>query len=88
MRIFWYIGIVVLLFFGAMAIVGQVLGAERLKITDENRQVRGYLYDPGHGRRTQILDDKGRVLGYIESDGDITDRRRRKVGEIEDLERE
>jgi hypothetical protein len=41
--------------------------------------------DPGHGRRLQIRDKHRRIIGYIERDGDITDKSRRKVGGIEKL---
>lgn len=58
--------------------------AERTKIyNDRNRQV-GDIYDPGHGRRLQIRDNNRRIIGYIEADGDITDARRKKVGEVKD----
>ena len=58
---------------------------KRYKITDDHRRVIGDIYDPGHGRRLQIRDKHRRIIGYIERDGDITDKRRRKVGEIEEL---
>ena len=54
-------------------------------ITNENRQRLGDVYNPGHGRRLQLRDNDRRIRGYIERDGDITDKRRRKVGEIENL---
>ena len=53
------------------------------KITDDRRRVIGDIYDPGTGGRLQIRDKHRRIIGYIEKDGDITDERRRKVGEIE-----
>jgi hypothetical protein len=58
---------------------------KRYNITDDHRRVIGDIYDPGHGRRLQIRDKHRRIIGYIERDGDITDKRRRKVGEIEEL---
>ena len=58
---------------------------KRYKITDDHRRVIGDIYDPGHGRRLQIRDKDRRIIGYIERDGDITDKRRRKVGGIERL---
>ena len=54
-------------------------------ITNPSRQKVGTVYNPGHGRRVQIRDTSRRIIGYIERDGDITDKRRRKVGEIEEL---
>ncbi len=54
-------------------------------ITNTSRQRLGDIYNPGHGRRIQIRDNSRRIIGYIERDGDITDKRRRKVGQIEDL---
>jgi hypothetical protein len=33
----------------------------------------------------QIRDKDRRIIGYIERDGDITNKRRRKVGGIEEL---
>ncbi len=54
-------------------------------ITNQDRQRIGDIYNPGHGRRLQIRDTSRRIIGYIERDGDITDKRRRKVGEIEEL---
>jgi hypothetical protein len=43
------------------------------------------IYNPAPGRRLQIRDNHRRIIGYIERDGDITDKRRRKVGGIEEL---
>ncbi len=54
-------------------------------ITNTSRQRLGDIYNPGHGRRLQLRDTSRRIIGYIERDGDITDMRRRKVGEIEEL---
>ena len=53
--------------------------------TDDRRRVIGHIYDPGTGGRLQIRDKHRRIIGYIERDGDITDKRRRKVGQIEEL---
>jgi len=50
-------------------------------ITNMRRQRVGDLYNPGHGRRIQIRDNRRRIIGYIEADGDVTDTRRRKIGE-------
>lgn len=57
---------------------------DRWKITNDRREVVGDIYDPGHGRRLQLRDDRGRIIGYIEKDGDVTDTRRRKLGTVED----
>ncbi len=57
----------------------------RSYITNTSRQKVGDVYNPGRGRRIQIGDTSRRIIGYIERDGDITDKRRRKVGEIENL---
>ena len=67
---------------GGPANAGEV---KRYRITDDHRRVIGDIYDPGHGRRLQIRDKHRRIIGYIEKDGDITDKRRRKVGGIEEL---
>ena len=85
MRIFVDIGLVVVAFVAVFVVIGQCSAAERYKITNERRQVIGDIYDPGHGRRLQIRDDRRRIIGYIESDGDVTDKRRRKVGKIKEL---
>ncbi len=55
------------------------------KITNTHRQKLGDIYNPAPGRRLQIRDNHRRIIGYIERDGDITDKRRRKVGGIETL---
>ncbi len=57
------------------------------KITNDRRQFVGDVYDPGHGRRLQLRDDRGKIVGYIEKDGTLTDTRRRKIGDIEDAEK-
>ncbi len=79
--------ILALLLFAIPATAGPANAGEvkRYKITDDHRRVIGDIYDPGHGRRLQIRDKHRRIIGYIERDGDITDKRRRKVGEIEEL---
>ncbi len=56
-------------------------------ITNPNRQRIGDLYNPGHGRRTQIRDNNLRILGYIEADGTITNPHRQRVGTVEELSR-
>jgi hypothetical protein len=53
-------------------------------ITDDRRRVIGGIYDPGTGGRPQIRDKHRRIIGYIERDGGITDKRRREIGEIEE----
>jgi hypothetical protein len=57
------------------------------KITDDRRQRVGDIYTPGHNRRLQIRDNHRRILGYIETDGTITNRHRQKIGGIEELTR-
>ncbi len=56
---------------------------KRHKITNDRRQVIGDVYDPGQGRRLRIRDRHRRIIGYIEKDGDIADKRRRKVGPLD-----
>ncbi len=68
-----------------LLVASDAMAGERYKITNDRRQVIGDVYDPGHGRRLQIRDSRRRIIGYIERDGDVTDHRRRKVGEIEKL---
>ena len=68
-----------------LLLASDVMAGERYEITNDRRQVIGDVYDPGHGRRLQIRDNRRRIIGYIERDGDVTDKRRRKVGEIEKL---
>ena len=55
------------------------------KITNTQRQIVGDLYNPGHGRRTQIRNNSRQILGYIERDGTITNTRRQKVLSVEGL---
>lgn len=57
--------------------------AERTKITNDRREVVGYIYKPCDTCKTQITDDRRNILGYIEDDGDIVDTRRNKVLELE-----
>ena len=54
-------------------------------ITNPNRQRIGDLYNPGHGRRTQIRNNSQQILGYIEADGTITNPHRQRIGNIEQL---
>ncbi len=54
-------------------------------ITNPNRQRIGDLYNPGHGRRTQIRNNSQQILGYIEADGTITNTNRQRIGTIGDL---
>ena len=68
-----------------LLVASDALAGERYKITNDRRQVIGDVYDPGHGRRLQIRDNRRRIIGYIEHDGDVTDKRRRKVGKIGEL---
>ncbi len=56
-------------------------------ITNPNRQRIGDLYNPGHGRRTQIRNNSLQILGYIEADGTITNPSRQRVGTVEELSR-
>ncbi len=79
--------ILALLLMAVPATAGSVEAGERhtYKITDDRRRVIGDIYDPGTGGRLQIRDKHRRIIGYIEKDGDITDKSRRKVGEIEEL---
>ena len=58
--------------------------AEKYELTDERRVKVGDIYDPGHGRRIQIRDSRRNIIGYIEKDGTVTDKRRRKLGKVED----
>ncbi len=63
---------------------GAAKAAETYDITNERRVKVGDFYDPGHGRRIQIRDSRRNIIGYIEKDGKITDKRRRKIGEVDD----
>ena len=83
MKIFYHVGILVVGFVALFVFIGQCTAAERYKIRDDRRQVIGDFYDPGHGRRLQIRDSRRNIIGYIERDGTVTDKRRRKVKEIE-----
>ena len=55
----------------------------RSYITNNHRQIVGDLYNPGHGRRTQIRNNSRQILGYVEHDGTITNLRRQEVLSIE-----
>ena len=57
----------------------------RSYITNTHRQIVGDLYDPGHGRRVQIRTNQRVIIGYIESDGTITNTSRQEVLSIEVL---
>jgi hypothetical protein len=59
----------------------------RAPITNSARQRTGDLYKPAPGRRVQIRDNHRRILGYIESDGTITNTNRQPVGTVEGLAR-
>ena len=54
-------------------------------ITNTARQRLGDLYHPGGDRRVQIRDNNLRILGYIESDGTVTNPVRQRVLNIGDL---
>ena len=68
-----------------LLVAPDALAGERYKVTNDRRQVIGDVYDPGHGRRLQIRDNRRRIIGYVERDGTVTDSRRRKVGKIGEL---
>ena len=57
----------------------------RSHITNTHRQKVGDLYKPGSGQRIQIRDTSRRIIGYIETDGTITNPSRQKVGSVEAL---
>ncbi len=59
----------------------------RSYITNTHRQIVGDLYDPGHGRRTQIRNSSRQILFYIERSGRITNPSRQPVANIEELMR-
>ena len=56
---------------------------ERRTITNPSRQRRGDVYNPGGNRRIQIRNSHRQIIGYIEADGQITNRSRQKVGTVE-----
>ncbi len=60
---------------------GRADGPTRTYITKPNRQIIGDLYNPGQGR-VQIRDTDRRVIGYIESDGTVTNPRRQRKKEM------
>ena len=55
---------------------------KRTYVTDTARVKVGDLYQPTPTRRTQIRDKNRKIIGYIESNGNITDTRRRIVGHV------
>jgi len=57
----------------------------RSYITNTHRQIIGDLYSPRGGQRIQIRNNRRQILGYIENDGRITNRRRQPVANIEAL---
>jgi hypothetical protein len=70
-------------------IIGLALPAEskcrypcKSDITNKHRQKVGDIYKPAPGRRTQIRDRHRRIIGYIEADGTLTNKRRQKILEI------
>ena len=74
-----------LIYAGVLLVASAAMGGERVKIYDDrNRQV-GDIYDPGHGRRLQIRDNRRNIIGYVERNGTVTDARRRKVGKLGEL---
>jgi len=54
----------------------------RTYITNIHRQKVSDLYNPGFGRRIQIRNKHRQIIGYIETDGSITNIYRQKIGEI------
>ena len=78
--IFW-IG-VILFAQHALSCTNMFCGPKARKITNERGQQRGDIYNPGHGRRLQIRDNRRRIIGYIERNGTVTDTRRRKIGRV------
>ena len=68
-----------------LLVASDALAGERIKIRNDRNQLIGDFYDPEHGRRLQIRDNRRRIIGYIERDGDVTDKGRRKVGKIGEL---
>jgi hypothetical protein len=67
----------------ALFVASQAMAGERIKIVNDRRQVVGYIYQPCPTCRTQITDERRRIRGYIEPDGDIVDTRRRKILDLE-----
>lgn len=49
---------------------------------ESGRQIVGDIYAPSGGGRLQIRNKHRQIIGYIESDGSITNIRRQKIGEI------
>ncbi len=69
----------------ALLVAFEAMAAEKHKIRNDRNQLIGDFYDPGHGRRLQIRDNRRRIIGYVERDGTVTDKRRREVGKIGEL---
>jgi hypothetical protein len=59
----------------------EVQAKKRTYITNTHRQKVGDLYGPGTGR-IQIRNNHRQIIGYVESDGSITNTQRQKIGEI------
>lgn len=53
-----------------------ICAGEKRKTLDSDKNVKGDIYNPGHGRRLQIRNKDRVILGYIERSGRITDRDR------------
>lgn len=68
--------------FDAFSCTNMFCGPKARKITNERGQQKGDIYNPGHGRRLQIRDNRRRIIGYIERNGTVTDTRRRKIGRV------
>jgi hypothetical protein len=54
---------------------------KRTYITNPHRQRIGDLYSPGTGR-IQIRNNHRQIIGYIESDGSVTNTHRQKIGKV------
>ncbi len=59
--------------------------ATRHRITNPSRQIVGDLYQPRPGARYQIINNFRQILGFVETDGTITNRRRQPVATIEEI---
>lgn len=55
---------------------------KRIYITNTHRQKVGDLYIPGHGQRIQIRDTHRRIVGYLDTNGSITNINRQKIGVV------
>jgi hypothetical protein len=82
------LAIILLILFGD---VGKATGACAMSyckkeptrtVTNTHRQISVDIYDPGHGKRRQIRDRHRRIIGYIESNGSITNINRQKKEKI------